>query len=123
MITYLDKCPKALERLRPAFRACQPDYDKLKQEVQAGRVGLYELVDENYHITLAGEIVERSYFLWGVSGRGVVPAMRELQRYVKQAGLDTISADTHFPLVARLCRQLKTTEHASGDATRMEMGV
>ncbi|SEG21404.1 DNAase [Vibrio hangzhouensis] len=123
MIEYLHQCPDAIQRLKPAFRACRQDFDLLKREVMAGRVGLYELIGENYKITIAGEIVGHSYFLWGVSGKGVVPAMRELKRYVKEAGLKTISADTHFPLVARLCRRLNTTESASGNATRMEMGV
>lgn len=123
MIEYLNKCPKALERLKPAFRACKKDFELLKQEVAAGRVGLYELIGDSYKITIAGEVVGHSYFLWGVSGKGVVPAMRELKHYVNAAGLKNISADTHFPLVARLCRRLNTTERASGEATRMEMGV
>ncbi|MGR5096874.1 DNAase [Vibrio maritimus] len=123
MIEYLNKCPKAIERLKPAFRACLKDFDTLKREVMAGRVGLYELIGDNYHVTIAGEVVGRSYFLWGVSGKGVVPAMRELKRHVKEAGMTSISADTHFPLVARLCRRLNTKECKSGSVTRMEMGV
>lgn len=123
MIELVSTCPDALNRLKSAFRACPADFEKLRREVNAGRVSLYELIGENYHVTIAGEVVEQSYFLWGVQGHGVVPAMRELKRYVKEAGLQSISAETYFPLVARLCRRLQITETKSEDVTHMEMGV
>ncbi|EOB6641115.1 DNAase [Vibrio vulnificus] len=123
MIRLVSDQPQALARLEVAFRACPDDFDTLKQEVAAGRVSLYELHGERYRVTVAGEIVGHSYFLWGVSGHGVVPAMRELKRHVKAAGLSSISADTYFPTVARLCRRLHTDEQTRGSVTRMEMKV
>ncbi|MDN3697779.1 DNAase [Vibrio cortegadensis] len=123
MIELVSDSPRALARLKVAFRACPAEFEKLKHEVNAGRVSLYELSDDSYRVTVAGEIIGHSYFLWGVSGRGVIPAMRELKAYVKSAGLSSISAETYFPLVARLCRRLSTEEHACGDVTHMEMKV
>ncbi|TKF31634.1 DNAase [Vibrio kanaloae] len=123
MIELVSGNPSALERLKVAFRACPKDFDKLKSEVKAGRVSVYELSGDGYRVTVAGEVDGNSYFLWGVSGRGVVLAMRELSKYVKESGLTSISAETYFPLVAKLCRRLSTEEHERGEITRMEMRV
>ncbi|NOH96277.1 DNAase [Vibrio sp. 99-70-13A1] len=123
MIELVSDNPNALKRLRVAFRACPKDFDLLKSEVKAGRVSVYELTGDSYRVTVAGEIDGDSYFLWGVSGRGVIPAMRELKVYVKECGLTSISAETYFPLVAKLCRRLSTEETERGEVTRMEMRV
>ncbi|MEZ8106816.1 DNAase [Vibrio cortegadensis] len=123
MIQWVSDSPTALRDLKVAFRACPDSFETLKHEVKAGRVSLYELSGDDYRVTIAGEICGHSYFLWGVSGRGVIPAIRALKAYVKEAGLMSISAETHFPLVKKLCRRLNTTERVSGDVTYMEIKV
>lgn len=123
MIELVSDRASALDTLQVAFRACPKDFDTLKQEVRAGRVSLYRLTGQGYNVTVAGEIVGHSYFLWGVVGVGVVGAIRELKTHVKAAGLQSISAETYFPLVARLGRRLQTKEQTRGDVTRMEIKV
>ncbi len=123
MIRCVTSNQKALERLKVAFRACPDDFELLKTEVAAGRVSLYELTGEQYDITVAGEVLGDTYFLWGVSGRGVVPAIRELSAYVKNAGLNSISAETYFAGLARLVRRLNTTEQPQTDTTQLTMRV
>ncbi|MCE7583673.1 DNAase, partial [Vibrio fluvialis] len=71
----------------------------------------------------AGEVIGETYFLWGVSGRGVVPAIRELSQYVKNAGLQHISAETYFPALARLVSKLNTTERTLTETTHLSMRV
>lgn len=123
MIRVVTHDTNALERLKVAFRACPDDFEDLKGEVQAGNVSLYELSGEHYNVTIAGEIIGDSYFLWGVSGRGVVPAIRALAVIVKRAGLSSISAETYFPGLARLVRKLNTQELAGSDTTSLTMQV
>ena len=123
MIELVSDRASALDKLQVAFRACPKDFETLKHEVSAGRVSLYQLIGQGYNVTVAGEVVGHSYFLWGVSGSGVVDAIRELKQHVKAAGLNSISAETYFPLVARLGRRLRTKEQARGDVTRMEIKV
>lgn len=123
MIELVSCREDALSSLKSAFRACPADFEKLKQEVAAGRVSLYELSGERYRVTVAGEVSGHSYYLWGVVGHGVVPALRELKLHVKEAGLLSLSAETYFPLVARLGRRLGTTEKACDGVTHMEVKV
>ncbi|MEF1183272.1 DNAase [Vibrio sinaloensis] len=119
MIVCVTENPEALARLKVAFRACPQDFEELKAEVQTGRVSLYQLTGEGYDITVAGEILGESYYLWGVSGYGVIQGIRELQTYVKNAGLTSISAETYFPALARLVRRLNTTEKPLTDTTHL----
>ncbi|EGA72382.1 Mg-dependent DNase [Vibrio sinaloensis DSM 21326] len=86
MIVCVTECPEALARLKVAFRACPQDFEELKDEVQTGRVSLYQLTGEGYSITVAGQIINESYYLWGVSGCGVIKGIQELTEYVKTAG-------------------------------------
>ncbi|MBL4261745.1 DNAase [Vibrio fluvialis] len=123
MIRCVSHEPEALSRLEVAFRACPNDFKELKAEVEAGRVSLYELSGEGYCMTVAGEVIGETYFLWGVSGHGVVPAIRELSQYVKNAGLQHISAETYFPALARLVSKLNTTERALTETTHLSMRV
>ncbi len=123
MIRCVTDNPKALERLEIAFRACPDDFKQMKQEVIAGRVSLYELTGEGYHITVAGEVLGDGYFLWGVAGRGVVAGISELAAYVKNAGLNTITAETYFAGLARLVRRLNTTEQPQAHTTQLTMRV
>ncbi|EED25110.1 Mg-dependent DNase [Vibrio sp. 16] len=109
--------------MKVAFRACPQDFEELKAEVQTGRVSLYQLTGEGYDITVAGEILGESYYLWGVSGHGVIHGIQELQTYVKKAGLTSISAETYFPALARLVRRLNTTEKPLTDTTHLTMRV
>jgi len=113
----------ALERLRVAFRQCPADFDALKAEVAAGNVSLYEIQGDRYRVTIAGEIVGDSYFLWGVSGVGVVDAIKELAPVVRRLGLKSISAETYFPALARLVKRLNTQEQPSGKITGLVMRV
>ncbi|EPM4292313.1 DNAase [Vibrio fluvialis] len=123
MIRCVSHEPEALSRLEVAFRACPNDFKELKAEVEAGRVSLYELRGEGYCMTVAGEVIGETYFLWGVSGHGVVPAIRELSQYVKNAGLQHISAETYFPALARLVSKLNTTERTLTETTHLSMRV
>ncbi|ELJ8507872.1 MULTISPECIES: DNAase [Vibrio] len=122
MIQLADKS-KALGRLEIAFRACPDDFDALKRSVQAGLVSLYDIRGDGYDVTLAGEVVGDSYFLWAVSGTGVIKAINELSPIVKKAGLTSISASTYFPSLARLVRRLSTREEQTGEITLMTMRV
>ncbi|WP_306690714.1 MULTISPECIES: DNAase [unclassified Vibrio] len=123
MIRCVTNTPEALEQLKVAFRACPQDFEELKAEVKTGRVSLYELSAENYQIVVAGEVIGETYFLWGVAGHGVVPAIHELSQYVKNAGLKTISAQTYFAGLARLVRKLNTTEQVATNITELTMRV
>ena len=123
MIVCVTDNPVALARLKVAFRACPQDFEELKAEVQTGRVSLYQLTGEGYDITVAGQIIGESYFLWGVSGVGVVKGIKELTEYVKNVGLTSISAETYFPALARLVRRLNTTEKALTQTTHLTMRV
>lgn len=123
MIRCVTENPDSLRRLQVAFRACQQDFEELKAEVRAGRVSLYELSGDNYRLTIAGEIIGESYFLWGVAGRGVVPAIRELAEVVKRAGLTSLSAETYFPGIPRLLKRLNITDTALTHTTHMTMRV
>ncbi|EJU9029134.1 DNAase [Vibrio cholerae] len=122
MIQLADKS-KALGRLEIAFRACPDDFDALKSSVQVGLVSLYDIRGDGYDVTLAGEVVGDSYFLWAVSGTGVIKAINELSPIVKKAGLTSISASTYFPSLARLVRRLSTREEQTGEITLMTMRV
>ncbi|MCU8525291.1 DNAase [Vibrio vulnificus] len=113
----------ALARLEIAFRACPDDFDALKQHVQVGRVSLYDIQGDGYDITIAGEVVGETYFLWGVAGKGVIAAIKELSCIVNKAGLSSVSAVTYFPSLARLVRQLHTAECHDGRKTLMKMKV
>lgn len=123
MIRCVTDNHEALEKLKVAFRACPQDFEELKAEVKTGRVSLYELSAENYQIVVAGEVIGETYFLWGVAGHGVVPAIHELSQYVRNAGLKTISAHTYFAGLARLVRKLNTTEQAATNITELTMRV
>ncbi|MCU8149828.1 DNAase [Vibrio vulnificus] len=122
MIQIAEKS-KAFERLEIAFRACPDDFAELKQFVEAGKVSLYDIRGQGYDITLAGEVVGDSYFLWGVAGFGVVPAIKELANIVRKSGLTSVSAVTYFPALARLVRRLNTNERPDGEITLMKMRV
>lgn len=114
----------ALERLKVAFRKCPQDFEALKGEVSEGNVSLYQIHGEGYDVTIAGEIVGDSYFLWGVSGVGVVRAMQELAPVVRRLGLNSISAETYFPALARLVKPLHTNEQQPGEeVTALTMRV
>ncbi|MDE1215358.1 hypothetical protein L9W84_17355 [Vibrio aestuarianus] len=69
------------------------------------------------------KVIGETYFLWGVAGHGVVPAIHELSQYVRNAGLKTISAHTYFAGLARLVRKLNTTEQAATNITELTMRV
>lgn len=114
---------EALIRLETAFRACPDDFADLKRSVQAGSVSLYQIQGDGYDITVAGEVVGESYFLWGVAGFGVIPAIKELSLVVRRSGLSSVSAVTYFPALARLVRRLNTQEQQDGEITLMKMRV
>lgn len=123
MIECVSQCPKAIERLKVAFRACPTDFKLLKSEIKAGRVSVYQLQGDNLNLTIAGEVLDDSYYLWGVVGRGVVSGIRELTQYVRRSGLSSISAETYFDGLARLVRPLDTSEQTLQKTTRLEMRV
>ncbi|UTZ31739.1 DNAase [Vibrio campbellii] len=123
MIEVMTGNERAMSRLEVAFRACPADYQDLQTEVKGGRVSVYRLTGEGYDVIIAGEIVGDSYFLWGLVGAGLVSAIHELSAHVKSAGLSSISAATHHPSMARLCRKLNTLEADDDDRTLMTMEV
>lgn len=123
MIRCVTGSQGAIQRLAIAFRACPKDFEELKAEVKNGNVSVYELSGDGYEVTIAGEVIGDSYYLWGVAGRGVVPAIKELAQYVKTAGLNSISAETYFPAVARLVKKLNTTENALTHTTQLNMSI
>ncbi|MDN2481111.1 DNAase [Vibrio agarivorans] len=120
MIECVSTQGEAIERLKRAFRACPKDFDLMQQEIEAGRVSVYHLTGERFNVVVAGEVVGESYFLWGLAGRGMVDAVRELRHYVEKAGLSSISADTHFKGVAKLCRALGINESQCDGVTSMK---
>lgn len=123
MIKVVTHEPQALEKLRIAFRACPADFEALQHEIETGRVSLYELWGDKYSVTVAGEVIGENYFLWGVAGQGIVPAIRELSHIVKRAGLSGISAETYFPALVRLVTKLNLSTSPSGDITELMMKV
>lgn len=124
MISIVTESPSAIERLKPAFRACPNDFDVMKHEIKGGRVSVYELSGDGYRLTVAGEVMGNAYFIWAVAGSGAVDATRELAEYVKRSGLSAISTRTYFPLVARLLKRLgdvKINQHGDHEFLRWEV--
>ncbi|GMQ45366.1 DNAase [Vibrio sp. 10N] len=116
MIQVVTHSESVQERLREAFRACPDDFELMQRAIANDTVSLYLIKGEDYYLTVAGEVVGDSYFVWAVVGTGAVQATRELATYVKGSGLKAITTKTYFPLVARLLKRLgKVTTNEHGD--------
>ncbi len=112
VIALLTQQAGAAESLRPAFRACPNDFHKLKAGIEKGIISIYQVTGDSHDVTIAGEVIDDTYFLWAVVGRGLRPAIREISQVVKRAGLKTLAADTKFKGVVKLVEPLGATKES-----------
>ncbi|MBV1843613.1 MULTISPECIES: hypothetical protein [Photobacterium] len=108
--------PRQVARLAAAFTATDAptdEYTLMCQRLDDGTLSLYHVTGDSLDLSIVGEVIDDSYFVWAVAGKGFRTGVTELIKRVKGAGFKSVTCATAKPGIRRMYRyfrDLKLTE-------------